>query len=59
MRAENERRLKQLEEIYNRKKENSSVGRIIRDRMGYSINDKTTPREPNFERDAEDSEEEE
>lgn len=62
MRSENEKRLKQLEEIYNRKKENSSIGRIIRDRMGYSANDKHTPRaeerEPTFERDIQSDEEE-
>ncbi len=36
MRMENESRLRQLEEVYHRKKENSGVGRVIRDRMGLT-----------------------
>ena len=35
MRRENERRLKELEEIYMRKRENTGVGRVIRERMGW------------------------
>ena len=35
MRYENERRMKELEEMYMRKKENSQVGRIMREKMGY------------------------
>ena len=35
MRKENEERLKMLEEVYNRKKENSGVGRVIREKMGF------------------------
>ena len=39
MRRANEERLKQLEDIYNRKKENTGVGRVIRERMGFKSND--------------------
>ena len=35
MRLENEERLKQLEEMYLSKKQNSSVGRMMRERMGF------------------------
>ena len=35
MRRENEERLKQLEEMYLSKKQNSSIGRMIRSNMGY------------------------
>lgn len=38
MRFENEKRLKELEEVYMRKKENSTVGKIMRERMGFSTN---------------------
>lgn len=55
MRVENERRLKELEEIYLRKKENSQVGKIIRDRMGYSSQDRKStqesPKNAEFDRD--------
>jgi hypothetical protein len=46
MRQENEQRLKELEQIYMRKKENSSVGRIMREKMGYTEKKSTqnTPR---------------
>lgn len=36
MRSENEARLKELEEIYNRKRENTQVGKIMREKMGYT-----------------------
>jgi hypothetical protein len=42
MRSENEERLKQLEEMYLAKRTNTSVGRIIREKMGYSDNLKST-----------------
>lgn len=52
MRTQNERRLKELEEIYMSKKENSQVGRIIRERMGYQKSQASdSPRD--FERDKE------
>ncbi len=47
MRAENERRLQELQEMYMMKKQNSSVGRIIRDRMGFSNNDRDSPFDKN------------
>ena len=36
MREENEKRLKELEEVYMRKRENQGVGRVIRERMGFT-----------------------
>jgi hypothetical protein len=39
MRKENEERLKMLEETYLRKKENSGVGKSMRERMGFTNND--------------------
>lgn len=54
---ENDKRLKQLEEVYMRKKENSTVGKIMRERMGYTDKNKShsnSPRnhkEADFERD--------
>lgn len=61
---ENEKRLKELEEIYIRKKENSQVGRIMRERMGFSDKNRSTsntPRQrkeyqPDFDRYEEDHE---
>jgi hypothetical protein len=35
MRTENDKRLKELEEVYMRKRENSQVGRIMREKMGF------------------------
>lgn len=32
---ENEKRLRELEEVYMRKRENSQVGRIMREKMGF------------------------
>lgn len=59
MRYENERRLKELEEIYMRKKENSSVGRIMRERMGYSEkrSSQNSPRREDFEDELDEEEE--
>jgi hypothetical protein len=54
MRKQNEIRLKELEAMYMSKKMNSSVGRIIRDKMGYPdrpITDRSTPRKKNNDRD--------
>lgn len=48
MRQEQEKRLKELEEVYMSKKENSQVGRIIRERMGHKESD--SPRGEDFER---------
>lgn len=53
MRKEHEKRLRELEKVYMSKKENSSVGRIIRERMGFKSNESQgseSPREQ-FERD--------
>jgi len=57
MRKENERRLKELEEVYMSKKENSQVGRIIRDRMGLksTVTTNESPRGPDFDRAADES----
>jgi hypothetical protein len=62
MRKEHEKRLKELERVYMSKKENSSVGRIIRERMGYpaSKNESQASDSPRngleqFERDVDDS----
>lgn len=57
MRAENDKRLRELEEMYMRKKENTQVGRIMRERMGYTASrqgsKEITPRrettDPDFE----------
>lgn len=51
MRKENEQRLKELEEVYMRKRENSSVGRIMRERMGFSEKKSTqnSPRNKDYE----------
>ena len=40
MKSENEVRLKELEEMYMSKKENSGVGRVIRERMGLHSNER-------------------
>lgn len=45
MRSENEIRLKELEEMYMRKRETGQVGKIIRDKMGYSAHDRKSPRD--------------
>ena len=55
MRQEQEKRLRELEEIYMSKKENSQVGRIIRERMGHHATETRThesdsPRGEDFER---------
>ena len=55
---ENEKRLKELERIYMSKKENSGVGKVIRDRMGlHSDDEKPTvedsPRGEDFDREEE------
>ncbi len=36
MREENDARLKELEEVYNRKRENTQVGKIMREKMGFA-----------------------
>ena len=46
MRAEQEKRLKELEDVYMSKKENSQVGRIIRERMGHQSENRTLESEP-------------
>jgi hypothetical protein len=47
-RTANEKRLKELEQIYMNKRQNSGVGRIIRENMGYTDNSRkslnTSPR---------------
>lgn len=45
MRKENEERMKYLEEMYLTKKTNSSIGGIIRDKMGYKSSAHASPRE--------------
>lgn len=44
MKEENERRMRELEEVYFGKRENAQVGKIIRDRMGVSGKDSTIDR---------------
>jgi len=39
MRKENEERLKQLEEVYYKKKVNANVGKAIREKMGFTMDD--------------------
>ena len=62
MRTQNEKRLRELEEVYMRKQENTQVGRIMRERMGYTSSrggsKEHSPRrettDPDFERNGED-----
>jgi hypothetical protein len=44
MRKENEERLRELEQVYNRKKENSGIGKAIRQKMGYPTEDDIAPK---------------
>ena len=46
MRKDNERRLKELGEIYLKKKINGSVGMIIREKMGFADTKSSAPQSP-------------
>lgn len=53
MREENAKRVRELEEMYMNKKQNSTVGKIIREKMGYpsSPPNKDLRERPDFDRD--------